>query len=463
MDNDVTFIILGATGDLAKRKLIPAIYRLVKEQKIGKFALLAVARREMTIDSILESARPFLEEVDTATWNKLKEAAHYEAVDFNVSENFKKLKTALLTLEQGHQLSGNRLFYLATLPENFHFITLNLAKYGLISPRKNKKNSWSRIVYEKPFGYDLASARRINAGIRRVFAEEQVYRIDHYLGKELVGNIALVRFTNRILEPLWNRDHLESVQIILSEKIGLEGRGEYYDRYGALKDVVQSHLLQILALIAMEVPVKLSKDFIRHEKVKVLKRVKVRDVFLGQYRGYQQEEGVVKNSLTETFAALRLEINNPRWRDVPFFLSTGKNLQKKETKVVLKFKMIDCLLLNHCPTDSNYFEIRIEPNEGISLEMNVKVPGEIYNITPVKLDFYHRVVFGPNTPKAYEVLLQHVVEGDQSIFVRNDEIEYSWKIIDKVKKEPVFSYTPGSNGPPELIAWSKRNGVGWRI
>ena len=457
----ITFIILGATGDLARRKLFPAIYKLIKEKKVEKFAIIGVARRPLTVKALLEPSKEFMAHLDPAVWKQLEAASTYQTLEFNRQQDYAQLQKTVLEVEQKRQLPGNRLFYLATLPDHFEVITRHLAATGLT---RQSSTTWSRLVYEKPFGGDLKSAQKINRGISRVFKESQIYRSDHYLGKELVGNIALVRFTNRILEPLWNRQHLESVQIVLSEKIGVEGRGEYYDKYGALKDMVQSHMLQILALIGMEAPRKLTGDYIRDEKIKILKKIKVKDVLLGQYGGYTREEGVLKNSTTETFTALHLNIDNPRWKGVPFYLKTGKYLDKKDSSIHLKFKMVDCLLTANCPADSNYLTIRIQPNEGIVFEMNAKVPGETHQVMPITMEFCHSCLYGPTTPEAYENLLEQVIKGDQSVFVRNDEIEASWKIVDEIKRKkyPVYSYLPGSKGPEELREWSRRKKVRWR-
>ncbi len=457
--SNVTFIIIGATGDLAKRYLFPAIYTLLKEKKVEKCAVIGLARRPMTAQELLAPSKEFIKDLDRRVWNQLEESTYYSALQFDQVADFQKLRITLQKIEQKHGLSGNRLFYLATLPLHFEDLTRNIAQSGITRP---SKDAWSRLVYEKPFGEDLRSAKKINQCIARVFDEEQVYRIDHYLGKELVGNIALVRFTNRILEPLWNKEHIESVQIVLSEKLGLEGRGEFYDKYGALKDVVQSHMLQMLALVGMESPAKITGDYIRNEKIKVLQKIKVKDVFLGQYDGFTKEEGVNKDSKTETFAALKLEIDNPRWKGVPFFLKTGKFLDKRETSIHLKFKMVECLLTRNCPTDSNYLTIRIQPNEGIIFEMNAKVPGETYNVIPIKMEFCHSCLYGLKSPQAYENLLKMVIEGDQSVFVRNDEIEASWKIVDGIRKGTLYSYVKRSKGPKELEEWSRRNKVRWR-
>lgn len=459
--SNVTFIIIGATGDLAKRYIIPAIYNLVKEKKVDQFAVLGLARRSMTVPQLLAPSKEFIIDLNQKVWKQLEQATYYNILQFDKVADFHKLKSTLQKIEQKHNISGNRLFYLATLPQHFDTITLNLAASGVA---KQSKTNWSRLVYEKPFGEDLQSAQKINKCIARVFDESQVYRMDHYLGKELVGNIALVRFTNRILEPLWNRNHLESVQIILSEKLGLEGRDEFYDKYGALKDVVQSHMLQMIALVGMESPVKITGDYIRDEKVKILQKVKVKEVLLGQYEGFTKEEGVNPNSKTETFAVLKLEIDHPRWKGVPFFLKTGKFLDKRETSIHLKFKMVECLLTKNCPTDSNYLTIRIQPNEGIIFEINAKIPGETYQVLPIKMEFCHSCLYGLKSPQAYENLLKLVIEGDQSVFVRNDEIEASWKIVDGIKKEKylLYSYKKGSTGPKELEQWSRKEKVRWR-
>ena len=460
-NNNITFIILGATGDLAKRYLFPAIYKLVKEKKVERFAVIGAARRPLSVPQLLNPSKEFIADLDLNIWKKIEQHTVYHQLNFNTLKDYQKLEAVLQTLEQKYQLSGNRLFYLSTLPEHFEQITVNLARSDIAKPGKN---NWSRLIYEKPFGEDLQSAQKVNRCIARVFDESQIYRMDHYLGKELVGNIALVRFTNRILEPLWNKDHLESVQIILSEKLGLEGRGEFYDKYGALKDVVQSHMLQMMALVGMESPPKITGDYIRNEKVKILQKIKVKDVLLGQYDRFTKEEGVNQNSITETFAALKLEIDNPRWKGVPFFLKTGKYLDKKETSIHLKFKMVECLLTKSCPTDSNYLTIRIQPNEGIIFEINAKILGETYQVLPVKMEFCHSCLYGPKTPEAYENLLEQVIKGDQSVFVRNDEIEAAWKIIDEIKKKkkPLYSYVQGSKGPKELEEWSRRMKVRWR-
>jgi glucose-6-phosphate 1-dehydrogenase len=288
--------------------------------------------------------------------------------------------------------------------------------------------------------------------------------VDHYLGKELVGNIALVRFTNRILEPLWNRDNIDSVQIICEENFGIKNRGNYFDKYGAVKDMLQNHILQMLSLLAMESPKFISGEYLRDQKVKVLKDTKVTDIFLGQYEGYENEKGVAPNSQIETFFTAKLEINNRRWRGVPFFVRAGKNLNKKETVIHIRFKPVDCLLAKSCPADSNYLTIRIEPNEGFSFELNSKSLRKGFEVETVDMDYCHSCEHGINTPEAYEVLLEQAILGEQALFVRNDEVELAWKIVDKIDRDNliVYKYPIGSSGPAELTDWNKKNNIIWK-
>ncbi|MBU1007836.1 glucose-6-phosphate dehydrogenase [Candidatus Dependentiae bacterium] len=459
--NQCTFVILGATGDLTKRKLIPAMYHLIKKNKIKNFALVGAAITDTTIQDVLQKSQKFIQKPDRKVWKQLEQSSYYCQLDFHNQNDFQKLQKLLIRVEKKHKLPGNRIFYLATLPEHFETITANLSKNKIV--QKGKQTLWSRVVYEKPFGHDLKSARKINRCIAKLFDESQVYRIDHFLLEELVTNIALVRFSNLFFEPLWNNKYIESVQIVLHEKIGIEGRGAFYDHYGALKDVVQNHMLQMLALIAMEPPKKLSGEYIRDAKVRVLKRVQHNDILLGQYKEYQDERGVNPKSRTETFTALRLEIANRRWKGVPFFLKTGKCLSKKETSIHIKFKNPTCLQQD-CPAESNYLTIQIQPREGFYLQVNTKIPGETHNVTPVKMDFCHACHFGPNTPQAYETLLSEVLEGDHSVFVRFDEIEYSWKLIDKIlaKKHPIYTYKKNTDGPKQLAIFNKKNNIRWR-
>ena len=464
---ECTFVIFGVSGDLSKRKLIPAIYKLIEDGKLCKFNIVGVSFENTTVKKLLEQSKRFFKKSDLSIWEKLEKSFQFYKMDFHDEQGYEGLLHCLVEGEKKKGLVGNRLFYFATMPDHFVVITKNLDKSGFLHKNKSVKNEnqvpWARVVYEKPFGGDLHSSRQINRCLARVFSENQIYRIDHYLGKELVGNIVMTRFTNRIFEPLWNNKHIDSVQIISSEKIGIEGRGQYYDSYGALKDMVQSHLLQLLALIAMERPKALQAPYIRNAKFNILKKVFVNSVVLGQYEGYSKERGVAKNSKTETFAALKLGIKNRRWAGVPFYIKTGKFLAKKEISIHIKFKMVKCLLTK-CPSDSNYLTIRISSNEGIFLELNSKVPGEQDNVTPVTMEFCHSTLFGPNTPAAYENLFADVIKGDRSTFLRSDEVEASWKIIEQVKKigGKVHSYSVGGVGPRELVKLDKKRKIRWR-
>jgi glucose-6-phosphate 1-dehydrogenase len=463
MKKDCIFVILGATGDLSRRKIIPAIYNLVKNKKIKRYAIVGVARDSSKVDKLLDNSRELIKNLDKKIWEELKKKYYYFQADFYDKDKFLDLGNFIRMIEKNNQLPGNRLFYLATLPQHFDVIASNLSSGKLTQEHKGK---WSRVVFEKPFGEDLKTAKKLNKCLKKVFKEKQVYRIDHYLGKELVQNISVARFTNTILEPLWNKDHIDHVQIILNEKVGVGNRGEFYDKYGALKDVVQNHMMQILSLTAMEPPVKLVGEHIRNEKVKVLKSIKSikkTDVVLGQYKGYKGykgEKGVKKTSKTETFAALKLFIDNKRWKKVPFYLITGKKQKEKITSIYIQFKEAPCLLFQKvCNFLPNYLVIQIEPEEGFYIQLNAKVPGKT-DITSIKMDFCHECTFGPNSPEAYENLLLDVIKGDQSVFVRSDEIEQQWKIVDSIirKKPTVFSYKSKElpKGAQELIQKDRR-------
>jgi glucose-6-phosphate 1-dehydrogenase len=458
---------MGATGDLTKRKLIPALYKLLVDGMLQNFVIIGTGREQTTIEAIFASAEAFVHNRVDEVWQKLKAHFVYVQLDFYTPQDYVALKNILEQHEEKDNLSGNRLFFLATMPEHFATITEQLAEHQIVQRREHgqlcgeRVCAWQRVIYEKPFGKDLASAQHINQKIAEVFSEQQAYRIDHYLGKELVANIAVIRFSNAILEPLWNTFFIESVQIVLSETVDVGSRGAFYDAYGALKDVVQNHMLQLLALVAMEPPKELSGEAIRDAKVEVLKKTSVADVLLGQYAGYTSEKNVQPGSTTETFAALRLSVDTDRWRGVPFFLKTGKALEKKETKIDIVFRK-STQLRTQFAGESNVLSITIEPDEGFSLALNGKAVGTAATM-PVTMNFCHSCIFGPNTPQAYEVLIADALRGDQSVFVRFDEIEESWKIIDAIAlaKTHLFSYEKGSSGPVELTAWAQKHCMKW--
>jgi glucose-6-phosphate 1-dehydrogenase len=468
MLHDCLFIILGATGDLTKRKLIPAIYKLVASGEVGHFAILGVSVDQTDMSKVFTQARTFVPEAQEDVWQRLEANAAYFCMDFNNAAAYANLSSVINALEQTYELSGNRLFYLATMPHHFISITQNLTAQKMVirndTPADAGSNKpWQRIVYEKPFGDSLASSREINQAIASVLDEQQVFRIDHWLGKELVSNIALARFTNHIFEPLWHHEHIESVQIVVSESIGIEGRSAFFDTYGLLKDMVQNHMLQILALVAMEGPAHFTANDLRDAKAAVLSKVTIENAIFGQYNGYLQEPGVPPTSQTETFVALKAWVHTPRWTGVPFYLKTGKYLDKTAAAVHIKFKQVKCLL-DVCPTDTNYLTINIQPNEGMHLVLNVKKPGVFNQVIPVAMGFSHRVLFGPNTPAAYEVLLGDVIKGDQCAFVRADEIDYSWQIVQQVSAENrvMHSYQPGSTGPAALDMLDSERKIIWK-
>lgn len=462
--NDCAIVILGATGDLTKRKLIPALYGMVRAGKLKKFTLIGVAFENVTIDHILAQSAPYIEGgIDEAVWAQLHKNSYYQQLNFNNESDYKKLSTVLDDIEKKHAFAGNRLFYLAAASTFYCAITHNLVASGCAQKIAIGQPKWHRLVYEKPFGHDLKSAHAINECIAAVLYEDQAFRVDHYLTKEMVNNIALLRFTNCVLEPLWNNRFIDNVQIILTESGGVEERGGYYDQYGALRDVVQNHMLELLALIAMETPVKLTGDFIRQERANVLQKVRFVDAVLGQYEGYVKEKFVQPDSKTETFAALFLMIDNPRWAGVPFYLKTGKALDKKETVIHIKFKQVDCLLTKHCPSESNYLTIRLIPDESFTLSLNAKKPGSP-EIVPIAMQYCHSCIVGVTVPTAHEALFEEVMRGEQSVSVRFDEIEYSWKLIDAISSRtwPIDTYKVGSTGPAAAEQFAKKHGMRWR-
>lgn len=462
--NECVYLILGISGDLSKRKLIPALYNLLLQKKITRCVLIGAAIEDTTIDSIFQQARRFIDDLDEEVFARLKEHASYKKINFLSPQDFVELNLFVQEIEKKYQLVGNRIIYLAASSQFFCPITQSCAVSGLAKKMERNDTFWHRLVYEKPFGHDLQSAREINACIHKHFEEAQIFRIDHYLTKEVVGNIALVRFTNLIFEPLWNNRYIDNVQISLSETVDIENRGVYYDAYGALKDMVQNHMLELVALIGMEPPEWLTGEYIRTARAQVLEKIKITDVLLGQYEGYSQEKTIGHDSSTETFALVSLMIQNNRWAGVPFYLKTGKCLNKKETVIHIKFKQVDCLLAKKCPSETNYLTIRVTPEASFSLSLNVKKPGLANEVVPVNMEFSHSSLFGAETSRAYEIIFEEIVRGEQSISVRFDEIESSWKIIDAIERDelPLFSYACGTSGPKEMEDFAKKHGMRWR-
>jgi len=452
-------VIFGATGDLTHRKLLPAIYRLFSKKHVPeKFAVIGVARRDKSHNEFRSNIKEALEQYekfDEKVWKKLKTKIFYYRLNFDITENYSGLKEFLNKLDKS--IGRNRVFYLATMPRHFDSIINNLKKYNFV----NRKAGKYRIVIEKPFGNDLKTARELTNTLYTLFREDEIYRIDHYLGKEAVQNLFALRFANRIFESVWNSKNIDNVQITVAESLGVESRGGYYDNYGALKDMVQNHLMQILMLTAMEPPKSFSTKEIKNEKIKVLKSVYIEDVVFGQYEGYAKEDRVDPNSRTETYSALRLKINNPRWKNTPFYLRTGKKLKKKATEVVVYFKDPETNTFADL-VKPNILVIRLQPNEGIYLRFNVKKPGKGFDFDRVSLDFCHECLFDINTPEAYEKLIYEIMLGDLTLFTRWDEVEQAWKIIDAVKKPKPIKYKQGTWGPEQANNLMEEKHQHWR-
>jgi len=471
INNRCAIVIFGATGDLTKRKIIPAIYRLMVSEKLSDFIIIGVSIDQTTPETIIKKAEQFIPDLDRTILQKLQERFYYHQLNFADSDHYKTLHSYLQKLEIEYQLPGNRLIYLACSASFFSIITNNIAQTKLATRKSELTLPWHRIVYEKPFGHDLISAGLINQAIAESFNENQIYRIDHYLTKELVSNILLLRFANSFFEPLWNNKYIEEVQIILSEQVAVENRGAYYDQYGALCDVVQNHILELMALIAMEAPHTLTGDFIREQRAKVLEKLEINDGYLGQYDGYLNHHGVSPHSKTDTFAVLCATIDTPRWHGVPFYLKTGKSLDKKETIIHIKFKSIATLFPSSAlfspkkKPESNWLTIRIVPEATFFLTLNIKKLGQTDELIPVAMEFCHSCIFGERSPEeAYEILLEQIIKGQQSIAVRFDEIEYAWRIIDHIKKRelPLYTYEQRSTGPLQDILFQHKHAMTWR-
>jgi len=483
-------IIFGATGDLTHRKLIPAFYNLAADGELPPaVVIVGFARREKSDDEFRremeEATRRFSRQtVRDEIWKTFGQSIFYHQSEFEDQGGYKSLADRLDKIDKEHGTRGNRLFYFAAAPDQFEPILKNLKAAGL---NEACEGSWARVIVEKPFGKDLASARELNRIVRNSFAEEQTYRIDHFLGKETAQNILVLRFANAIFEPLWNTRYIDHVQITAAETLGVEGRAGYYEGAGALRDMVQNHLLQLLCLVAMEAPTDLSADSIRDEKVKVvrsLRRLSEKEVATnavrGQYAqgaingkpvtGYRAEKNVDQKSMTETFVALRLNIDNWRWWDVPIYMRVGKRLPKSGTEISVHFKKAPLVLFNKESTEHNVLVIRIQPDEGISLRMQAKMPGTSFRIEPVKMDFHYGTSFGKASPEAYERLLLDAMSGDATLFARRDEVEEAWAFIDIIEKAwaakkdaPALSFYPaGSWGPEEADDLLARDGRAWR-
>lgn len=486
-------VIFGASGDLTKRKLMPAVYNLALSRLLPSgFGVIGVARRpkpefeaEMRADVSRFSRR---KPVDEATWRDLAAGLKYVQGDFADAATFERLKEALDGLDKERGTQNNRVFYLAVGPDQVPAIVKGLRESGLVVPPSHLGGGpFQRVVVEKPFGEDLETARALNRDLLAHLAESQIYRIDHYLGKETVQNLLVFRFGNSLFEPLWSRQQVSHVQITVAEDIGVEGRGKFYEKIGITRDIVQNHALQLLTLVAMEPPASWDADSVRDEKVKVLRTLKpitgadvLTKTVRGQYAagvvrgdkvpGYRDEPDVAKDSTTETFVAMRMQLESWRWGGVPFYLRSGKRLARRLAEVVLHFKPLPHGLFRNAPgaqDEPNALVMRLQPDEGISLRFATKVPGGGISMRDVTMDFRYGAAFGSSTPEAYERLIIDAMRGDATLFTRADEVEAQWGFIDPIlhgwqaENAPLSLYEAGSWGPPEADALMRGADV-WR-
>jgi glucose-6-phosphate 1-dehydrogenase len=487
-----SFVIFGVTGDLAHRLVIPALYNLAATNLLpDKFCIVGIARKAMSSDALRDSLMKGLRQfatrpVDDAIAKRLLECLTCIAADPDEPASFDSLREQLEKLEKTRKTGGNRLFYLATPPNAFAPVARELGRAGLL---KEENGVWRRLVVEKPFGTDLASARALNGELLKIVDEHQIYRIDHYLGKETVQNILVLRFANGMFEPIWNRNHIDHVQITVDETLGVGHRGSFYDQTGALRDMVPNHLFQLLSLIAMEPPARFDAHTVRSEKAEVLTAIQtlneaeaLQNSVRGQYQAgkigdtaiedYRKTEDVKPNSTTETYAALKLTIDNWRWAGVPFYLRTGKALGNKRTEVAIKFKQAPFAMFRDTPVDrlsQNYLVISIEPTEGITLQFNTKVPGPTISIDGVEMKFHYKDYFKAEPSTGYETLIYDCMIGDNILFQRADSVEAGWQAVQpfldawkKAGAKGLERYKAGSEGPPDANELLARDGRSWR-
>lgn len=489
-------VILGASGDLTARKLLPALYNLAKEGQLpSQFACVGFARRSKTHEQFRDEMKQAVSSysrtkpLDEALWKDFQEHLFYHISEFHEDAGYEKLNTFLLELDRKLGTKGNRVFYLATQPSFFIPICDKLHHAGLIYDAEQVEDKWSHVIIEKPFGDDLESAKKLQKELLRFLREDQIYRIDHYLGKETVQNILVFRFANSLFESLWNNRYIDHIQITVAEDIGIGSRGAFWEEAGMLRDIVQNHMMQLLSLVAMEPPVSLSASAIHDEKVKVLQAIRPfhtsdleHCVVRGQYApgfvdgepviGYRSEKNVSPTSSVETYAALRLFIDNWRWAGVPFYLRGGKRMPKRGTEIAIIFKDPPSVLFQtpEKPNDPNVLAIRIQPDEGTSLKMNCKVPGPSSPIQPVKMDFRYGSYFGMSPPEAYERLILDCILGDKTLFARQDEVFNSWRLLTPIleywKTQPTThfpNYQSGTWGPQAADDMLAKDNRKWRL
>jgi glucose-6-phosphate 1-dehydrogenase len=503
-----TIVIFGGSGDLSKRKLVPALYELHAENQLPpETAIVGYARTGESDDTYRAEMKAAVAEfarkkpVDEKVWSEFASRLFFFRGDFGVPKHVEELKTRIEKIEKERKLPGNRLYYLAIPPSAIGTVVKNLGDAGFVYPVKggpqetpgapvpSDSGPWSRVIVEKPFGKDLETARALNEELSTVFRERQIFRIDHYLGKETTQNILVFRLGNGLFEPLWNRRYVDHVQITVAESIGVEGRGRFYEEAGIFRDIVQNHMLQLLCLVAMEPPVAFEPNAVRDEKVKVLRALKpqapeeiLRDTVRGQYSpgmvdgipaiGYRQEKDVHPMSLRDTYAAWKVQVENWRWAGVPFYLRAGKRMPKRVTEIAIQFRTPPIAFFRRAGVaqqEPNTLILRIQPDEGIALRFGAKEPGATMKIDPVKMDFHYSQFFGTSQPEAYERLLMDAIHGDSTLFARRDEVEAAWEhctpVLDTWRENPppdMPNYEAGTWGPEAAVGLLARDGRRWR-
>jgi glucose-6-phosphate 1-dehydrogenase len=475
-------VIFGASGDLTRKKLLPAVYNLAESGHLpNEFAILGVARPKIDVNAYRTQMRERVraaegEPLDPKKWKRIEDRLHYMSGEFDDGALYERLERELASIRAKHNTPPNYLFYLAIPPDLFATVVKRLAAAGLL----NEGEGWRRVIIEKPFGYDVASARALNADLSSAgLRESQIYRIDHYLGKETVQNIMAFRFANGLFEPTWNRRYVDHVQMTVAEKAGVENRGTYYDRAGALRDMVQNHMFQLLTLVAMEPPISFRADDVRDEKVKVLHAITPltvedirRSVVRAQYQGYREEPNVSPTSRTETFVALKVLIDNWRWAGVPMYLRTGKRLAQRMTEIAVQFKPAPFTLFRETPvahTNPNVLTLRIQPEESICLTLDAKVPGPLERLETVNMEFSYARHFNVEPTTGYETLLFDAMAGDQTLFHRMDMVEAGWQVVQPIldawsqdQRSALPTYEAGGWGPAEADLLIEPDGRQWR-
>ncbi|MGI8996404.1 MAG: glucose-6-phosphate dehydrogenase [Pyrinomonadaceae bacterium] len=489
-----TVVIFGASGDLTKRKLVPALYRLVQERLVpAEFGIVGVARSPMSNEEFRTKMKDAIvqfseaKRVDDEVWNSFAQGLYYLPVDIGTADDYRKLSELLDQIDRERGTQGNRVFYLSTSPTLYAEAVKQLGEAGLA---KAKDKGWVRVIIEKPFGTDLQSAQELNQHIHQYLDESQIYRIDHYLGKETVQNLLVFRFANGIYEPLWNRQYIDHVQLTNAETVGVEGRGGYYEKAGVVRDMLQNHVFQVLSLVAMEPPASLNSEAVRDEKIKAMTAVRpftperVRNECVrGQYGagsiagkpvpGYREEEGVAPDSATETYSMLTMYFDNWRWSGVPFYIRSGKRLAKRVTEIAIQFKDAPHKLFGTDMMEQmtpNQLIIRVQPDEGITMRVAAKVPGQVTRIRDVNMDFRYGASFGVQLAEAYERLLLDCILGDPTLYARTDMTERGWEIVMPVLAEwartkaeaPFPNYEAGSWGPQASHELLEQHGRRWR-